>query len=65
MKYWFYTILATWRLLTGRWFVWRDAPTPVVRRAAVLWRWARHEEDDHHKTLIWQAHQEYKLRKKK
>jgi len=65
MRYWFYAIRATWRLLNGRWFVWRDAPTQVVREAASLWRWARYDTDEDHKALIWQARQEYKLRKRK
>jgi hypothetical protein len=65
MNYWLYSIRATWRLLNGRWFVWRDAPTRVVRQAAALWRWARHHKDDTHKELIWQAKQEYEMRKRK
>lgn len=65
MTYWFYAARATWRMLNGRWFVWRDAPTHVVRQAAALWRFARYDTDEDHKALIWQARQEYKLRKRK
>jgi hypothetical protein len=65
MNYWLHSIRATWRLLNGRWFVWRDAPTRVVRQAAALWRWARHDKDDAQKELIWQARQEYEMRKRK
>ena len=62
MKFWFYVIKVSWRLSMGRWYVWRDVPTDIVRQVAVLWflnRKSKEEKSD----LIYEAHKEYQLRK--
>lgn len=67
MRFWFYMIRSSWRVIRGRWYVWRDVPTDVVRRAAALWLVTRNDKngDDDVKTTIAQARAEYKLRKLK
>ena len=65
IRFWYYAIKASWRVGMGRWYVWRDAPTDVVRQMAVLWYHARHSEDKDSAEVIRQAHAEYKLRKRK
>lgn len=48
----------------GRWYVWRDVPTDIVRQVAALWflnRKSKEEKSD----LIYEAHKEYQLRKRK
>ena len=67
MRFWLYTIRAIWRVCTGRWFVWRDAPTDVVRKAAAI-RFLMHkdnEQDEQVIDLVAQARAEVKLRKQK
>jgi hypothetical protein len=64
MKFWFYVIKVSWRISMGRWYVWRDVPTDIVRQVAVLWflnRKSKEEKSD----LIYEAHKEYQLRKRK
>ena len=66
VRFWFYAIRAMWRVAMGRWYVWRDAPTDVVREMAVLWYHARHRSDiDESGQVIKQAYDEYRLRKRK
>lgn len=48
----------------GRWYVWRDAPTDVVRQVAVLWYLNRKQGEDRSE-LIHEAYKEYKLRKQR
>ena len=66
MRFWLYTVRAMWRVITGRWFVWRDAPTDVVRKAASLWFSMRKDtkQDVGVTDLVTQARAEAKLRKK-
>lgn len=47
----------------GRWYVWRDVPTDVVRQVAVLWYLERKSPRDERSDLIEEAYNEYKLRK--
>ena len=61
MRFWFYLIRASWRNTRGRWYVWRDAPTDIVRKVAALWYVARKENED--VSVIREARKEYKLRK--
>jgi hypothetical protein len=64
IKFWLYTIRATWRVSRGRWFIWRDAPLQVVEEVAEL-RAHLHETDDPNmKNLVWQACDELALRGK-
>jgi hypothetical protein len=67
MTYWFYMIRSIWRVLHGRWYVWRDVPTDVVRKAGALWLIVRNDKsaDDNLRLVILQARNEYKLRKRK
>jgi len=62
MKFWLYVIKASWIFARGRWYVWRDVPTDVVRRIAALWYFDRKEEKSE---LIHEAYREYQLRKLK
>ena len=62
MRFWLYVIKAVWRFQMGRWYVWRDVPTDVVRRVAVLWYFDRKEEKN---KLVYEAYKEYQLRKLK
>jgi hypothetical protein len=62
MKFWYWAIRAIWGALRGRWYVWRDAPDDVVRQAALLWRSVRHDNDEDLRSVIAQAHAEYRLR---
>ena len=62
MKFWLYVIKAVWRSVRGRWYVWRDVPTDVVRRVASLWYLERKEEKN---KLVYEAYKEYQLRKLK
>lgn len=62
MRYWFWMTIAIWRALCGRWHVWRDDPTDVVRTAASLWRAVRDDTDDDARNVIAQARAEAKLR---
>jgi len=62
MKFWLYVIKAVWRFQMGRWYVWRDVPTDVVRKVAVLWYLERKEEKNE---LVYEAYKEYQLRKLK
>ena len=64
MRFWWYVAKASWRLGRGRWYVWRDAPTDIVRRVAALWYHAKQKQDEDVE-VIRQAHQEYELRKRK
>jgi hypothetical protein len=65
MRFWFYMIRSQWRVIRGRWYVWRDVPTVVVRQAAALWFVTRQDKDagPEVKSVISQARNEYKLRK--
>jgi len=62
MKFWLYVIKASWIFARGRWYVWRDVPTDVVRRVAALWYLERKEEKNE---LVYEAYKEYQLRKLK
>lgn len=67
IRFWFYSVRAIWRTLHGRWYVWRDAPTSVVREAAILWREVRNDKnaEDDVKAIILSARNEYLLRKRR
>ena len=64
MRFWLYAIRAAWRVANGRWYVWRDAPTDVVRQMAALWYMARKNPEEGSE-VIHQAYQEYQLRKQR
>lgn len=66
MRFWAYMIKAMWRTTRGRWYIWRDTPTDVVRKAAALWFVVRRdkEADEALVSTISQARSEAKLRKK-
>ena len=63
LRFWRYVIRASWHSAMGRWYVWRDAPTDVVRQVAVLWYLERKSPRDESSALIEEAYNEYKLRK--
>lgn len=63
LKFWSFTSRAMWRHVRGRWYVWRDAPTEVVRVAALLWFYARKKPATKGVTLIHEAYKEYRMRK--
>lgn len=63
VRFWFYCFKASWRVAMGRWYVWRDAPTDIVRQVAVLWYHNRRDDRDESSEVIRQAYQEYKLRR--
>ena len=67
MRFWFYMTRALWRVIRGRWYVWRDVPTDVVRMAGGLWLVTRNGKDvpDNVQSAVLQARTEYKLRKRK
>ena len=66
MRFWYYVMRASWRHAFGRWYVWRDVPTDIVRQVAVLWFFARRKDyADDERSLIHEAHREYALRKLK
>lgn len=65
MRFWFYVMRASWRFGFGRWYVWRDAPTDIVRQVAVLWYLERKRTQDESSDLIHQAYKEYQLRKRR
>ena len=62
MRFWLYVIRASWIFARGRWYVWRDVPTDVVRKVASLWYLERKEEKN---KLVYEAYKEYQLRKLK
>jgi len=62
MRFWLYVIKAVWRFQKRRWYVWRDVPTDVVRKVAVLWYLERKDEKNE---LVYEAYKEYQLRKLK
>jgi hypothetical protein len=62
MRFWLYVIKASWRSARGRWYVWRDVPTDVVRKIAALWYLERKDEK---RELVYEAYKEYQLRKLK
>lgn len=62
MKVLYYACVRMWRVILGRWFVWRDAPTDVVRAVAATWRWVRNHDQSATKELVRQARDEAKLR---
>jgi len=62
MKFWLYVIKASWIFARGRWYVWRDVPTDVVRKVASLWYFERKNEKNE---LVYEAYKEYQLRKLK
>jgi hypothetical protein len=64
MRFWWYVIRASWRVGMGRWYVWRDAPTDVVRQVAAMWYLNRRMKDEKSE-LIYEAYKEYQLRKQK
>ena len=64
MRFWWYVIRASWRNAMGRWYVWRDAPTDVVRQVAAMWYLNRRKKDEKSE-LIYEAYKEYQLRKQK
>jgi hypothetical protein len=64
LRFWFYTLRAIWRIERGRWYVWRDAPTDVVRLVAATYRIAKNDDDLKVFELTYQAREEYKLRKR-
>lgn len=63
---WLYIIRALWRVIHGRWYVWRDAPTDVVRKVAALSFTIRRKSDvpTYTRELIDQARVEARYRKK-
>jgi hypothetical protein len=64
MKFWYYFIRSIWRVVNGRWYVWRDAPTDVVRQAAALKFEAAEDKDtDPILASVMQADAEASLRK--
>lgn len=65
MMFWFYTMRASWRVAFGHWYVWRDAPTNIVRQVAVLWYHARRRPPEEDTEVIRQAYEEYQLRKRR
>lgn len=65
MMFWLHVIRASWRVAFGRWYVWRDAPTNIVRRIAVLWYFQRKQPEEEGSELIRQAYEEYQLRKRR
>lgn len=67
MKFWLYTVRALWRIHRGRWYVWRDAPTDVVRKVAALYFAMRKDKEPscELKALIIDARNETKLRKRR
>ena len=67
MRFWFYMARSQWRVIRGRWYVWRDVPTDIVRRAAALWFLARKDKDAEPEveSVILQARNEYRLRKQR
>ena len=62
MRYWFYVFKAAWRNASGRWYVWRDVPTDIVRQVAVLW-YLNRKRGEEKSDLIYEAYKEYKMRK--
>jgi len=64
LRFWLYVIKAVWRSVRGRWYVWRDVPTNVVRRVAVLWYLERKIKEKE-SALVYEAYKEYQLRKLK
>lgn len=62
MRFWFYTIRAMWRICSGRWYVWRDAPDDVVRFHAVMRRYA---DDTETIEMARQATLEHNLRRRR
>ena len=65
LRFWLYTIRAMWQMQMGRWYVWRDVPTDVVRQMACLWYASRNSEEAGVRNLVHQAREEYKLRKRR
>ena len=64
LRFWLYVIKAVWRSVRGRWYVWRDVPTNVVRRVSVLWYLERKIKEKE-SALVYEAYKEYQLRKLK
>lgn len=64
MRFWFYIFKASWRLGMGRWYVWRDVPTDIVRRVAALW-YVNRRRNEEKSELIHEAYKEYNIRKRK
>jgi len=62
MKFWLYVIKAFWLFVRGRWYVWRDIPTDVVRKVGLLWYFDRKNEKNE---FVYEAYKEYQLRKMK
>lgn len=64
MRFWLYITQALWRVHRGRWYVWRDVPTDIVRKAAALWFVARNDKEPSPEivSLVHQARSEAKLR---
>lgn len=62
MRFCFYIIRASWRIGRGRWYVWRDTPTDIVRQVAVLW-YLNRKRGEEKSELIYEAYKEYKMRK--
>ena len=64
MKFWYHFLKSIWRVLNGRWYVWRDVPTDIVRQAAALkFEAAEHKDSNPILASVMQADAEVKLRK--
>lgn len=63
LRFWPYTIRALWRVGNGRWYVWRDAPTDIVRFNAIMTRYAK--DGDEVQEMARQARIEYTQRKRR
>lgn len=62
MKFWFYSIRAMYRVLRGRWYVWRDAPIEVVEQIAEMKPHLKSTDEVGLVNLIVQAEKELELR---
>lgn len=62
MRFWVYVLKASWRIAAGRLYVWRDAPTDIVRQVAALW-YLNRKHGEEYSEVIREAYKEHKLRK--
>lgn len=65
MRVLFYVARSFWLYQIGRWYVWRNVPTDVVRLVATTWYFVKKEPSSDYKNIIYEARKEYKLRKTK
>ena len=64
MRILFYILRPIWMFNNGRWYIWRDVPLDVVRAIAAMRYFVRKEPPNDGKNFFYEAHEEYKLRKK-